>query len=154
LMRYPSDEPKLLTWGRYPQAADLNTSIDIPAKAGRFLHVVFSDSDFGRREFPKTPKRYASVSIFGLLRDTVRGTNWPTNLVVPHSFTNGKFMIEVAITSDEGVFAKARFRIYVDPDWQKLKMEKDTRFTRLRHIISHVYTRLVRRQVPNREPSN
>lgn len=153
LMRYPSDEPKLLAWGRYPQAQDLMTSIDIPAKAGRFLHIVFSDSDFSRREFPKTPKRYASVSIFGLLHGKTRGANWPTNLVVPHSFTNGRFIVEVAITSEDGVYVKARFQIDVDSDWKKLRMERITRAIRLRHFISHFYSRLIRRPASMPEPN-
>jgi hypothetical protein len=116
--------------------------MDIPAKAGRFLHVVFSDSDFSRREFPKTPKRYASVAIFERLHGAWRSGNWPTNLVVPDSFTNGRFIVEVVITSEEGVYAKTRFWIDVDSDWKKLRMERITRTVRLRHFISHVYSRL------------
>ncbi len=154
LMRYPSDEPKLLAWGRYPQSTELKTSMDIPANARRFLHVVFSDSDFGTRPVgPNTPNRYACISTLDHLRRTDREANWANNFVVPDSFTSGRFKVEVAITSEEGVYTSDRFWIDVDSDWKKLGMERITKIVRLKRFISYVYNRLVHRQASKSEPN-
>lgn len=46
-MRYPSNDPKPLTWGRSPEKKDLEETVDIhPIIGERILHVVFSDSRF------------------------------------------------------------------------------------------------------------
>jgi hypothetical protein len=153
LMRYPSDEPKLLAWGRYPQSTELKISMDIPANARRFLQVVFSDSDFGTRAMgPNTPKRYACVSTLDHLRRTDREAHWANNFTVPDSFTSGRFKVEIDITSEDGVYTSARFWIDVDSDWKKLRMERITRGGSLKHFISHAYNRLVNRQTSNPTP--
>lgn|GEM_PF-2223874 len=154
LMRHPSDEPKLLVWGRYPQAEELKTSMDIPAKAGRLLHVVFSDSDFALQPNVKSPIRYASVSTLERVRPFEREAHIAENLVIPDSFTNGRFIVEVAITSEEGAYTKAKFQIDVDSDWKKLKMERITQTVRLTHSISWIYNRLIHRQVSKPEPNH
>jgi hypothetical protein len=119
---------------------DISESMNIQANSSRLLHVVFSDSDFANTDV-NAPRRYACISTFDRLETPLRGPAGQTNnLRVEDSFTNGEFVVEITITSDEGHYTTSRFLINVDTDWTNLKMKKLTRFGRLpvlRNIINH-----------------
>jgi len=45
-MLYPSDEMKLLAWGRFPQSNNLTDKQTIRGHGEELLHIVFSNSPF------------------------------------------------------------------------------------------------------------
>jgi len=62
-MLYPSDERKLLAWGRFPQSDDIEDKRTIRAHSKELLHISFSDSLFKDVKTNKEEeKRFAGVS--------------------------------------------------------------------------------------------
>jgi hypothetical protein len=54
------------------------------------------------------------------------------NLRVEDSFTNGVFLVEVSVTSDEGPYKISKLLVTVDTDCRNLRMRKMSRLARLR----------------------
>jgi hypothetical protein len=134
LMRYPSDEPKLLAWGSHPQSLNnLSTNMNIQANSCRLLHVVFSDSDFANMNVD-APRRYACISTVDRLDTPLRPTGQSNNLTVEDSFTNGDFLVEISVSSDEGPYKISKFLVTVDTDWRNLRMRKISQLERLRAL--------------------
>lgn len=114
--RAPSTEEKPLTWdGRTLEK-------DIGAKNGHeLLHVVFSDSRFSDIPVnPNDPNIYALVSTMESL--------YPNAAIIraQDGFGEGNFKIEVKVTSEQGPFVKSTFRIFVERDFHRLRMERAT----------------------------
>jgi hypothetical protein len=135
-MRYPSDDPKPLVWGRYPHSLnDLTQTRNIQSRGYQLLHVVFSDSDFVTTPVA-APTRYACISKVETLQPLDVATGLPitrpegvaNELRVEDSFTNGIFHIEITVTSDEGAYKKAAFKLTVDEDFAGLTMQKKSWF--------------------------
>jgi hypothetical protein len=138
LSRYPSDEPKLLAWGRHPQSLEpLSCSMNIQANSGRLLHVVFSDSDFANMNIIG-PRRYACISTIDRLQVEPRPAGQANNLRVEDSFTDGEFIIEISVTSDEGPYKISKFLVTIGTDWSGLKMRKISRLERLSVFMNKV----------------
>lgn len=114
-MRYPSDDAKVLAWGRSPDKSDLTISSNIQAQSNQLLFVVFSDSDFPNQPVG-APIRYASIGTLERLRNNI--------VKVEDTFTNGEAVVEITITSDEGQYTKAEFRINIGTNWRKLTIKK------------------------------
>jgi hypothetical protein len=112
--RAPSSESKPLTW------SGPSLEKDIGARNGKeLLHFVFSDSRFSELPENKEDKNiYALVSTMESL--------YPKAPIIraQDGFGEGDFKVEVTITSEEGPFVKATFRIVVERDFHKLRMKK------------------------------
>ena len=100
-MRYPSNDPKVLTWGRSADKTDLSGNVDIPMIGEWILHIVFSDSRFEQWQ-PNAPMRFASVSMKPRLE------NYSPR--VEDMFSDGYFVVELVVTSDE-THCRELFRI-------------------------------------------
>jgi hypothetical protein len=143
-MKYPSDDYKKLTWGRYPQDNDYSTSKDIQAHGTQLLHAAFSDSDFRTTPVQDAPMRLACISTIERLPMDERAEGAANNLTVPDSFSEGHYEVEIHITTDEGPHVKSRFKIYVEngsreEGWRNLRM-KQIKFSKIRsmgRIIAH-----------------
>ena len=62
-MLYPSDERKLLAWGRFPQSDDIDYKRTIRGHGKELLHIAFSDSLFKDVKTNKEEeKRFAGIS--------------------------------------------------------------------------------------------
>jgi hypothetical protein len=67
IMRYPSDDSKLLAWGRLNELTDLAESRNIQGQSSQMLHVIFSDSDFAHTPVADgTPTRYSVYPLFSV----------------------------------------------------------------------------------------
>jgi hypothetical protein len=130
--RYPSDDSKLLAWGRSADKSDLTTSRNIQAHSNELLFVVFSDSDFPNQRIEDAPTRYASIGILERLKSN--------ELRVEDSFTNGEFIVEIIITSDEGQYTKGKFRINVGKNWRDLTMKNLSPSERLKAKLNSLFT--------------
>ena len=124
-MLYPSDERKLLAWGRFPQSDDIEDKRTIRAHSKELLHIAFSDSLFRDVKTNKEEeKRFAGVSTVENLKLMSRFmvVGGETYLRVQDGFAIGEFELELSITSDEGPYVRAKIKIHVDSDFQKLRM--------------------------------
>ncbi|MGB7955121.1 MAG: hypothetical protein WCF23_14175 [Candidatus Nitrosopolaris sp.] len=123
-MRYPSEDEKILAWGR--DVTDLSAKRTIQAQSSEMVHVVFSDSDFDTTPVSTRATRYACISTIEILTPDIKGRNErrANKLRVEDSFSDGTFDIEIMITSDEGSYKRAKFRVTVDKDYRKLNMQK------------------------------
>lgn len=130
-MRYPSDEPKQLAWGRHPQENDLKSSKDIYARGWRLLHVAFSDSDFGTTPVKDAPLCHACISTMERLPLDLRAEGRANNLTIEDSFSEGQYEVQVEITTEEGSYVRSRFKIYVGTNWRDLRMQRISRFENL-----------------------
>jgi hypothetical protein len=132
-MRYPSDEPKLLAWGRHPHVInDLRDTVNIRGHSHDYLHVVFSDSDFGTTPVEDAPVRYTCVSTIERLQLPLRPVGVAYNLTVQDSFTNGEFQVEISIASEEGSYVKSCFIIKVQTNYENLTMTKISSWQKLK----------------------
>jgi hypothetical protein len=62
-MLYPSDETKLLAWGRFPQSDDIENKRTIRGHGKELLHIAFSDSLFKDVKTSKEEeKQFAGIS--------------------------------------------------------------------------------------------
>jgi hypothetical protein len=151
IMRYPSDDSKLLVWGRLNNLTDLVENQNIQGHSSQLVHVVFSDSEFANTPVANgTPTRYACVSTVERLSPRLRPAHLAINLRVEDSFTNGEFLVDLIITSDEGPYKRCRLLIQVDQNWENLTMLIYSRRFRLRRIISRFYNRLKRLRLLNK----
>lgn len=124
-MRYPSDAEKILAWGRLDHLGDLTETRTIQAQSSELLHVVFSDSDFVTTPINLPVTRYACISTIERLNPTGYRSEGSSNcLRVEDSFSDGVFDIEIMITSDEGPYKRARFKVTVDTHFMGLNMQK------------------------------
>ena len=124
-MLYPSDERKLLAWGRFPQSDDIDYKRTIRGHGKELLHIAFSDSLFKDVKTNKEEeKRFAGISTVENLKLMSRFTvlAGESYLRVQDGFTIGEFELELSVTSDEGPYVRGKIKIHVDPDFQKLKM--------------------------------
>jgi hypothetical protein len=129
-MLYPSDERKVLAWGRFPQSNDFDDKRTIRGHGKELLHIVFSDSLFDRVQSNKEEeKRLAGVSTKDNLQliKSVMPAEGQTYLKPQDGFTVGKFDVEISITSDEGPYVQARLTIYVESNFQGLRMKLHSR---------------------------
>lgn len=124
--KYPSEDPKLLSWGRYPkQMNDLTITRHIQGDGSQVLHVAFSDSDFTSTQASNGLKRYACISTYECLNGN-KSSRYPnTAPYLPHddSFSDGEFIIRISITSDEGISKNKLFLLYIDSDYEKISMK-------------------------------
>jgi hypothetical protein len=125
-MFYPSDEWKLLAWGRFPQSNDLTDKRTIRGHGKELLHIVFSDSLFdGVHTNKEEEKRLAGISSIHTLT-SITSDIWAdgqTYLKPQDGFPIGEFELELSITSDEGSYVQAKLRILVERDFQKLRIK-------------------------------
>lgn len=134
-MRYPSDDEKILAWGRLDNLGDLSTTRTIQAQSSELLHVVFSDSDFVTTPVSSPATRYACISTIERLNPPgYRSEGSANGLRVEDSFSDGVFDIEIMITSDEGPYKRARFKVIVETRYMRLNMRKIS-WTRCRGFI-------------------
>lgn len=61
-MLYPSDERKLLAWGRFPQSDDIEDKRTIRGHSKELLHIAFSDSLF--KDVKRIKKRKNDLQVF------------------------------------------------------------------------------------------
>jgi len=129
-MLYPSDERKLLAWGRFPQSDDIDYKRTIRGHGKELLHIAFSDSLFKDVKTNKEEeKRFAGISTVENLKLMSRFTvlEGESYLRVQDGFTIGELELELSITSDEGPYVRGKIKIHVDPDFQKLRMRLHSR---------------------------
>ncbi|MGB8938050.1 MAG: hypothetical protein WCC17_23415 [Candidatus Nitrosopolaris sp.] len=129
-MLHPSDERKLLAWGRFPQRMDFITDKRTIRSHGKeLLHIVFSDSFFGSVGTANNEeKRYAGISTVENLNcvksDLISKGSY---LKFEDGFATGRFEVEISITSDDGPYTEGKFTIYVEPSFQGLRMKLHSR---------------------------
>lgn len=121
----PEDDSKQLTWGRYPGVSkDLTAFKNIQANGEQILHVMFSHSDFVNTSVSDGSKRYACVFTFECLtgNNVSRTPHHATYLPSDDSFSDGKFIIKISITSEEAISKDMLFLVDVNQNYDKLNM--------------------------------
>ena len=131
-MLYPSDERKLLAWGRFPQSDDIDDKRTIRGHGKELLHIVFSDSLLNNIQINTAEKRYAGISTVDNLQSikTALVYEGQSFLKFEDGFAQGEFEIDISITSDEGAYAQTRFMVYVTSNTQELRIRR-IRFLKL-----------------------
>jgi hypothetical protein len=112
--RAPSAEPKPLIW------SGPSLEKDIGARHGKeLLHAVFSDS-----RLSSIPDNTEDKNIYALVSTMESLYPKAPFIRAQDGFGEGNFKAEITITSEEGPFVKSTFRIHVEKDFHKLRMEK------------------------------
>lgn len=112
--RKPSSEPKPLTW------SGPSLEKDIGAKNGKeLLLVVFSDS-----RLSELPENREDRNLYALI--STMESLYPQAPIIraQDGFGEGDFCVEITVTSEEGQAVKSKFRIVVERDFHRLRMQK------------------------------